>query len=138
MIGRVGVYPRPRPVVEEGLNAPDDGRPEGGAHAQVAAGIGEAARDGTQRQDLRALCAEPGRLAGGVVRYTQRPRVQRRRRNNRSPDDLTVMLVHVKGGSARVTAEEIGGLRVAARKLKITWNVAEKPGRIVRFRRSTG
>jgi hypothetical protein len=60
------------------------------------------------------------------------------KRNNRSPDELTVMLVQVKGGSARVTAAERLRLRIAAKKVKTTWNVAEKPGRTVRFPRAIG
>jgi hypothetical protein len=60
------------------------------------------------------------------------------RRNNRSPDELTVMLVQVKGGSARVTAEEIARLRVAAKRLRVRWNVAHKPAKRVRFSKAIG
>ena len=56
------------------------------------------------------------------------------KRNNRRPDELTVMLVQVKGGSARVSASEVARLRAATERVKVTWNVAEKPGRTVRFR----
>ena len=48
------------------------------------------------------------------------------KRNNRSPDELTIMLVQVKGGSARVTKEEIARLRRATTRLQVTWNVAAK------------
>jgi hypothetical protein len=55
------------------------------------------------------------------------------KRNNRSPDELTIMLVQVKGGSARVTKDELLRLRRAARRLQVTWNVAAKPAKTVRF-----
>lgn len=55
------------------------------------------------------------------------------RRNNRRPDELTVMLVQVKGGSARVKREEQNRLRQAIRLVRVAWNVAEKPERTVRF-----
>jgi hypothetical protein len=55
------------------------------------------------------------------------------KRNNRRPDDLTVMLVQVKGGSARVTRDEENRLRRAVRRVRLEWNVAEKPKRSVRF-----
>ena len=58
------------------------------------------------------------------------------KRNNRSPDELTIMLVQVKGGSARVTKEEIARLRRAATRLQVTWNVAVKPAKSVRFKMS--
>ena len=41
------------------------------------------------------------------------------KRNNRSPDELTIMLVQVKGGSARVTKEEIARLRRATTGLQV-------------------
>jgi hypothetical protein len=37
------------------------------------------------------------------------------KRNNRSPDELTIMLVQVKGGSARVTKEELAAESCKAR-----------------------
>jgi hypothetical protein len=58
------------------------------------------------------------------------------KRDNRSPDELTIMLIQVKGGSARVTKEEIARLRRAATRLQVTWNVAVKPAKSVRFKRS--
>jgi hypothetical protein len=58
------------------------------------------------------------------------------KRNNRSPDELTIMLVQVKGGSARVTKEEIARLRRAANRLQVKWNVAQKPAKTVRFKKS--
>jgi hypothetical protein len=58
------------------------------------------------------------------------------RRNNRRPDELTVMLVQVKGGSARVKREEQNRLRQAAGLVRLLWNVAEKPERTVRFVKS--
>jgi hypothetical protein len=57
------------------------------------------------------------------------------KRNNRSPDELTIMLVQVKGGSAKVTNEEISRLRRAASRLRVKWNVAAKPAKTVRFER---
>jgi hypothetical protein len=58
------------------------------------------------------------------------------KRNSRSPDELTIMLVQVKGGNARVTKDEISRLRRAASRLHITWNVAQKPAKTVRFEKS--
>jgi hypothetical protein len=58
------------------------------------------------------------------------------KRNNRSPDELTVMLVQVKGGGARVTKDELSRLRKAVRRLLVTWNVAQKPAKSVRFEKS--
>jgi hypothetical protein len=58
------------------------------------------------------------------------------KRNNRSPDELTIMLVQVKGGSARVMKEEVTRLRRAANRLKVKWNVAAKPEKTVRFKKS--
>lgn len=58
------------------------------------------------------------------------------RRNNQRPDELSVMLVQVKGGSARVRREEENRLRQAVRRVRVVWNVAEKPQRTVRFAKS--
>ena len=58
------------------------------------------------------------------------------RRNNRRPDELTVMLVQVKGGSARVKREERDRLKQAVKRVRLVWNVAEKPERTVRFTKS--
>jgi hypothetical protein len=46
------------------------------------------------------------------------------------------MLVQVKGGSARVTKEELSRLRKAAKRVQVTWNVAAKPAKSVQFRKS--
>jgi hypothetical protein len=37
--------------------------------------------------------------------------------------------------ASRVTREEPNRLRQAVRRVRLVWNVAEKPGRMVRFRR---
>jgi hypothetical protein len=58
------------------------------------------------------------------------------RRNNRRPDELTVMLVQVKGGSAQVKREEQNRLRRAVGLVRLVCNVAEKPERTVRFVKS--
>ena len=55
----------------------------------------------------------------------------RRAKNN--PDHLDVMLLQVKGGSARVTAPEIDRLRKAVSILQVSWNVVHKPKRTVQF-----
>jgi len=60
------------------------------------------------------------------------------KRNNHFPDELTIMLVQVKGGRARVTKEEIARLRRAAGRLQVKWNVAAKPAKTVRFEKSIG
>ena len=49
------------------------------------------------------------------------------KRNNRQPDRLEIMLVQVKGGSGRISEEEIKRLRKARRRLKITLGAAEMP-----------
>lgn len=58
------------------------------------------------------------------------------KRNNRAPDELTVMLVQVKGGAARVTPLELIRLCAAAKRVRVRWNVAHKPAKRVRFSRS--
>lgn len=58
------------------------------------------------------------------------------KRDKRNPDILKVVLFQVKGGSARVSEQEIDRLSQAARRIKVGWNVAEKPSRSVRFRKS--
>jgi hypothetical protein len=55
------------------------------------------------------------------------------RRSKGNPDSLEVMLLQVKGGSARVTPVELGRLRKAADMLHVSWNVVHKPNRSVRF-----
>jgi len=55
------------------------------------------------------------------------------RRTKDNPDCLDVMLLQVKGGSARVTLVELGRLRKAAKKLHVSWNVVHKPNRSVQF-----
>lgn len=49
------------------------------------------------------------------------------------PDKLTLVLLQVKGGCARVSRQEKERLRVAVRRAKVVWNVAEKPGQEVLF-----
>ena len=56
------------------------------------------------------------------------------KRDKKDPDILTIVLFQVKGGGARVTLNEIKRLRKAARRIKIQWNVAEKPKSAVEFR----
>jgi len=58
------------------------------------------------------------------------------KRDKKDPDLLTIVLFQVKGGGARVTPNEITRLREAKRRLKIHWNVAEKPKKAVRFRKA--
>ncbi len=58
------------------------------------------------------------------------------KRDKKNPDILKVVLLQVKGGSARVSKEEIDRLRQAVRRIKVGWNVAEKPSSTVRFRKS--
>ena len=55
------------------------------------------------------------------------------KRNNRAPDELTVMLVQVKGGAARITEAETVRLQAAAKRVRVRWNVAHKPGHGVKF-----
>jgi len=58
------------------------------------------------------------------------------KRDKKNPDILKVVLFQVKGGSARVSKQEINRLRQAARRIKVSWNIAEKPYRSVKFKRS--
>ncbi len=54
-------------------------------------------------------------------------------RDKKDPDKLHVVLIQVKGGTAKATLEEIRRLRKATDKVEVSWNVAEKPWRQVRF-----
>ena len=58
------------------------------------------------------------------------------KRHKSNPDVLHIVLFQVKGGSARVTEREVQRLSKAARCLKVDWNIAEKPERSVKFRKS--
>jgi hypothetical protein len=58
------------------------------------------------------------------------------KRNRKNPDLLEVMLLQVKGGNAKITRDEMNRLRAATRNVKVQWNIAEKPGRTIRFRRN--
>ncbi|MCH7974378.1 MAG: dihydrodipicolinate synthase family protein, partial [Bacteroidetes bacterium] len=51
------------------------------------------------------------------------------RRNNKDPDELEIILLQMKGGKAKITSKEIDRLKSAIKKLKISWNVAEKNGK---------
>jgi hypothetical protein len=55
------------------------------------------------------------------------------KRDKEDPDKLHVVLIQVKGGTAKVTLEEIRRLRKAIDKVEVSWNVAEKPEKQVRF-----
>jgi len=55
------------------------------------------------------------------------------KRDRKDPDKLRVVLIQVKGGTAKVTLEEIRRLRKAVDKVEVSWNVAEKPEKQVRF-----
>jgi len=57
------------------------------------------------------------------------------KRSTKNPDRLQIILLQVKGGKARITSDEISRLRAAAKHVKIGWNVVQKPGRTVRFRK---
>lgn len=57
------------------------------------------------------------------------------KRDNRNPDNLRVLLVQVKGGSARVSEQELTRLQDAVKRLEVDWNAVEKPGTTVRFRK---
>ncbi|HHT9132560.1 MAG TPA: hypothetical protein ACFYED_08740 [Candidatus Tripitaka californicus] len=56
------------------------------------------------------------------------------RRDKKNPDRLQIVLVQVKGGKARVTADELERLRAATKLIKVHWNVAEKPSTTIRLR----
>lgn len=58
------------------------------------------------------------------------------KRNRKDPDRLDLVLFQVKGGKARLTKRELDRLKRAVRKVRVEWNVVEKPGRSVKFRRS--
>ena len=58
------------------------------------------------------------------------------KRHKSDPDVLHVILFQVKGGRAHVTEKELQRLSKAARRLTVNWNVAEKPKKSVKFRKS--
>ena len=58
------------------------------------------------------------------------------KRHKSDPDVLHIVLFQVKGGSARVTEKEVQRLSKAARRLKVDWNITEKPGKSVRFKKN--
>ncbi len=58
------------------------------------------------------------------------------KRHKSDPDVLHIVLFQVKGGNARVTEKEIQRLSKAARRLKVDWNIAEKPEKSVRFKKN--
>jgi hypothetical protein len=58
------------------------------------------------------------------------------KRHKSDPDVLHIILLQVKGGSARVTENEIQRLSKAARRLRVDWNIAEKPKKSVKFRKN--
>jgi hypothetical protein len=60
------------------------------------------------------------------------------KRDAKEPDNLKILLFQVKGGSARVSDQEIGRLRKAKNKIKIGWYIAEKPANKVEFKKSRG
>jgi len=53
--------------------------------------------------------------------------------DKQDPDKLKVILFQVKGGSARTKDEERIRLRNAVKKVEVSHNWAEKPGKSVRF-----
>ena len=57
------------------------------------------------------------------------------KRDTKNPDQLKIILVQVKGGGAKVTDEELKRLNEATKQIKISWNVAEKPSKVVRFKK---
>lgn len=57
------------------------------------------------------------------------------KRDKRNPDRLKILLLQVKGGSAKVTNEELCRLEEATRLIEVDWNVAEKPVGAIRFRK---
>jgi len=56
------------------------------------------------------------------------------KRDNKRPDRLEIIFFQMKGGSARVTDDELSRLEKAVKNVKISWNVAEKKERSVKFR----
>ena len=57
------------------------------------------------------------------------------KRDTRNADRLKVLLVQVKGGSARITDHELRRLKDATRCIDVDWNVAHKPAKAIRFKR---
>jgi hypothetical protein len=57
------------------------------------------------------------------------------KRHKSDPDVLHLVLFQVKGGSARVSQEELKRLARAVRRITVHWNVAEKRSTSVTFRR---
>ena len=57
------------------------------------------------------------------------------KRDNKNPDNLEIILFQLKGGRAKVTRNEITRLKSAVTKVKVSWNVAEKKDKKVKFHR---
>ena len=53
------------------------------------------------------------------------------KRDKKDADTLNVVLFQVKGGGARVSQQELARLKRSVRKLRVNWNVVEKPGKSV-------
>jgi hypothetical protein len=56
------------------------------------------------------------------------------KRDNKKPDRLRVILVQVKGGSAKIKKYELSRLKSARRNIEIDWLIAEKPKKKVIFK----
>ena len=57
------------------------------------------------------------------------------KRDRKNPDLLTIVLFQVKGRGARITQKEEERLRMAVRRIKVKWNVAQKPSTAVKFQK---
>ena len=57
------------------------------------------------------------------------------KQGNKNPDNLSIALLQVKGGKAKVSGSEISRLKRAVKNVKIGWNCAEKPSNKVNFKK---
>ena len=57
------------------------------------------------------------------------------RRGRKNPDKFEILIIEVKGGKSKIRPEHMRRLRAAVARAKIDWNVAEKPGKSVTFKK---
>lgn len=57
------------------------------------------------------------------------------RRDNKNPENLSIMLFQDKGGQAKVRESKISRLKRAVKNLLVDWNCAEKPSNKVNFKK---
>lgn len=77
----------------------------------------------TRAHNYKSLYLDKGHGATGIVDMIAV------KRSSKDRDRLDIVLVQVKGGSAKIKKKHIRRLQLAAKHSKISWGVATKPGR---------